>query len=41
MKVEIGKAWCIRMAELEADAEIGAGRLALIQCLTAKPFQSK
>ena len=29
MKVEIGKAWCIRMAELEADAEIGAGRLAV------------
>ena len=29
MKVEIGKEWCIRMAELEEDAEIGAGRLAV------------
>lgn len=29
MKVEIGKEWCIRMAELEADAEIGAGLLAV------------
>ena len=29
MKVEIGKEWCIRMAELEEDAEIGAGRLAI------------
>ena len=28
MKGEISKEWCIRMAKLEADAEIGAGRLA-------------
>ena len=29
MKVEIGKEWCIRMAELEASTEIGAGLLAV------------
>ena len=29
MKVEIGKEWCIYMAELEADTEIGAGLLAV------------
>lgn len=28
MKGEISKEWCIRMAQLEADAEIGAGQLA-------------
>ena len=29
MKLDIEKAWCIRMAELEGDAEIGAGLLAV------------
>ena len=29
MKLEIGKEWCIRMAQIEGDAEIGAGRLAV------------
>ena len=29
MKVEIGKEWSMRMAQLEGDAEIGAGRLAI------------
>jgi len=29
MKLEIKKEWCIRMAQLEGDAEIGAGRLAV------------
>ena len=29
MKLEIEKEWCIRMAQLEGDAEIGAGRLAV------------
>lgn len=29
MKVDIDKEWCLRMAELEGDAEIGAGRLAI------------
>ena len=28
MKLDIKKEWCIRMAQLEGDAEIGAGRLA-------------
>ena len=28
MKQEISKEWCMRMAQLEGDAEIGAGRLA-------------
>lgn len=29
MKMEISQEWCIRMAQLEGDAEIGAGRLAI------------
>ena len=29
MKIEISKEWCIRMAQLEANAEIGVGRLAI------------
>ena len=29
MKLDIEKEWCIRMAQLEGDAEIGAGRLAV------------
>ncbi len=29
MKIEITKEWCLRMAQLEADAEIGAGLLAI------------
>ena len=29
MKMEIGEEWCMRMAQLEGDAEIGAGLLAI------------
>jgi DNA-binding XRE family transcriptional regulator len=29
MKIDITKDWCMRMAQLEADAEIGAGSLAI------------
>jgi transcriptional regulator with XRE-family HTH domain len=29
MKIEISKDWCLRMAQRESDAEIGAGRLAI------------
>jgi hypothetical protein len=29
VKLEITKDWCIRMAQLEGDAEIGAGLLAM------------
>jgi transcriptional regulator with XRE-family HTH domain len=29
MKIEITKDWCMRMAELEVDGEIGAGALAI------------
>ena len=29
MNLEIEKDWCIRMAHLEGDAELGAGRLAV------------
>ena len=29
MKLDIEKEWCIRMAQLEGDAEIGVGRLAV------------
>ena len=28
MKIEVSKDWCLRMAQQEGDAEIGAGRLA-------------
>ena len=29
MKIDISKEWCMRMAQFEGDAEIGAGRLAI------------
>ena len=29
MKLDIPKEWCERMAQIEGDAEIGAGRLAM------------
>lgn len=29
MKIEVSKDWCLRMAQREGDAEIGAGRLAI------------
>ena len=29
MKIDIPRAWCARMARLEADAEIGAGEIAI------------
>lgn len=29
MKIDITKEWCLRMAQLEGDAEIGAGKLAI------------
>ncbi len=29
MNIEFGKEWCLRMAQHEGDAEIGAGRLAI------------
>lgn len=29
MKLNVSQEWCLRMAELEGDAEVGAGRLAV------------
>lgn len=29
MRIEVSKEWCARMADLEGDSEIGAGRLAI------------
>jgi hypothetical protein len=29
MKLQISKEWCMRMAELEGDSEVGAGALAM------------
>lgn len=29
MKIDMSKAWCMRMAQLEGDSEIGAGMLAI------------
>ena len=29
MKMKIAEEWCMRLAQLEGDAEIGAGRLAI------------
>lgn len=38
MKIEITKEWCLRMAHLEGDAEIGAGLLALDPVLREEVF---
>ena len=38
MKVEIGKEWSMRMAQLEGDAEIGAGRLAVDPVFDGETF---
>ena len=37
MRIDISKEWCMRMAELEANAEIGAGALAVDPILEDKP----
>ena len=37
MRIEITKDWCNRMAQLEADAEIGAGLLAIDPVFAAAP----
>ena len=37
MRIEISKEWCMRMAELEADAEIGAGALSVDPVLEDEP----
>lgn len=29
MRIDVSKEWCARMAQLEADAEIGAGLLSI------------
>ena len=36
MKIEIKKEWCLRMAEIEGDAEIGAGPLAVDPVFTGE-----
>jgi transcriptional regulator with XRE-family HTH domain len=37
MRIDYSKNWCMRMAELEADAEIGAGALAADPVFESKP----
>lgn len=37
MRIDITKDWCMRMAELEADAEIGAGLLAIDPAIDGAP----
>jgi transcriptional regulator with XRE-family HTH domain len=36
MKIEVSKDWCVRMAQIEGDEEIGAGALAFDPVLDAK-----
>jgi transcriptional regulator with XRE-family HTH domain len=36
MKIEVSKNWCLRMAQLEGDSEIGAGSLAIDPVLDVK-----
>lgn len=36
MKIEFSKEWCRRMAELEGDAEIGAGPRAVVGVVQAR-----
>jgi transcriptional regulator with XRE-family HTH domain len=36
MKIEVSKEWCMRMAQIEDDSEIGAGALALDPVVEAK-----
>lgn len=40
MKIEITKEWCRRMAELEGDAEIGAGLLAFDPVFTGESIST-
>lgn len=41
MKIEIDKDWCMRMAQLEGDAEIGAGRLAIDPVFDGDPVPAE
>ena len=41
MKIDIPKAWCMRMAQLEADGEIGAGTLAIDPVFDGEAVQAK
>src|SRR5579859_5800915 len=41
MKIEITKEWCIRMAAIEANAEIGAGLYALDPVFDGETMPSK
>lgn len=38
MRIDITKDWCIRMAQLEADAEIGAGLVAIDPVFDGEPL---
>ena len=40
MRIEITKDWCMRMAQLEADVEIGAGLLAIDPVFDGEPAPS-
>lgn len=39
MRIDLTKDWCMRMAQLEADAEIGAGQLAIDPSFDSKAVQ--
>ena len=41
MKIEISKEWCMRMAQYEGDAEIGAGQLAIDPVFDGDPVTAE
>ena len=41
MKIEISKDWCVRMAQREGDAEIGAGLLAIDPVFDGDPVPAE
>ena len=41
MKIDITKAWCLRMAQLEGDAEIGAGKFAIDPVFDGESFTAR
>ena len=41
MKIEMSKEWCVRMAQYEGDAEIGAGQLAIDPVFDGDPIAAE
>ena len=41
MKIELSKQWCMRMAQYEGDAEIGAGQMAIDPLFDGEPIAAE